>query len=218
MPDRLTRYAPLTGVAAAVFLVVGFFSGTEPADSSSSLFKVVHYYAIHRSSIESSSVLIGIALLLLALFAASLRAYLRRTPGGEALGALALAGATVSVAMGLLAVAIEYTLAHNLPNLTGSSVQAANIVAQEVFLPILGGVFLVTLASFLAILRGADLPRWLGWFALVVAVLAVIPPVSFVGFLAFIVWIVLTSVFMFIRTDAAEGDGAVAPAGSAPAG
>jgi len=217
MPDRLTRYAPLTGVAAAVFLLVGVFSGTEPADSSSSPAKVVHFYALHRSSIETTSVLIGISLLLVVLFATSLRAYVRRTEGGEALSAMVLAGASISATAGLLAVAVEYCLAHNLLKLTPSTVQAGNIVAQEVFVPILGGVFLMTFATFLAILRGAALPRWLGWLSLLVAVVAVIPPIGFAGFIGFVVWVVITSIFMYLRIDAAAGEGAASPPGPAPA-
>jgi hypothetical protein len=216
MPDRLTRYAPLTGIAAAVFFVVGFFSGSEPARTSWAPVKVVHYYAVHRSSIQTSSVLIAIAVVLLLLFAASLRSYLRRTEGTEGLGAIVLAGASVTAAMGLLAVAIEYCLAHNLPILTTSSVQAANIVAQEVFLPILGGVFLITLATFLAVLRGAALPRWLGWLALVIAVVAAIPPIGFGGFLGFLAWMVLASIFMY-RADAPLDEGGPPTPGPEPA-
>jgi hypothetical protein len=217
MPDRLTRYAPLTGIASAVFVLVGVLSGTEPAESSSSPAKVVHTYALHRSSIETTSVLIGISLLLLLLFAASLRAYLRRSEGGEGLGAVVLAGATISVTAGLLAVAIEYCLAHNLLNLTPSTVQAGNIVAQEVFVPILAGVFLITFASFLAILRGADLPRWLAWLSLLIAVAAVIPPIGFAAFIGFVLWVVLTSIFMYLRTEAAPGEGALSTPGPTPA-
>ena len=217
MPDRLNRLAPLTGVAAGVFFVVGFFSGTEPANSSSSPLKVVHYYALHGSEIETSSVLIGIGLILLVLFAASLRAYLRQAAGAEGLGAMVLAGASIAAAAGLLAVAVEYSLAHNLLHLTPSTVQAANVIAQEVFVPVLGGILLVTLGSFLAILRGASLPSWLGWFALLIAVVSAVPPIGFAAFLAFVVWMLIASVLMYLRTDAAPGEGTRSTSPPAPA-
>ncbi|HUH79943.1 MAG TPA: hypothetical protein VLZ06_01340 [Solirubrobacteraceae bacterium] len=217
MPDRLTRYAPLTGIAGVVFFVVAFATGSEPAESSSSPAKVVHFYAVHRSEVETSSVLIAIAVLLLVLFATSLRAYLRRTAGAEGLAALVLAGAIIFATAGLLAVAVEYSLAHNLLKLTPSTVQAGNLIAQEAFVPILGGVFLMALASFLAILRGAALPRWLAWLALVIAVVSAITPIGFAGFLLFMVWIVIASVLMYIRAEAPPVEGPPPTSGPAPA-
>jgi len=216
MPDSLARYAPLTGVAAAVLFLVGIFTGSEPAKATSTPAQVVHFYAFHRSEVETTSVLIGISVVLLLLFTASLRAYLRRTPEAEGLAPIVLVGAAIIFTAGLLATALEYTLAHNLLRFTPSTVQALNVVAQEVFVPILGGVFLIALASFLAIIvRGAALPRWLGWLALVVAVASAVTPIGFAGFLAFIVWMVIASILMYMRMDAAVGGGG--PAAPAPA-
>ena len=218
MPDSLSRYAPLTGLAGVVLFVVGVFTGSEPPSASSSQVKVIHYYGAHRSSVETTSVLIAISLVLLMMFAASLRAYLRRTESAEGVASLVLAGLTITATAGLLATAIEYSLAHNLLVFTAPGVQALNVIAQEVVLPILAGVFLTALAAFLAaIVRGAALPRWLGWLALLVAVLSAITPLGFVGFLAFIVWVAATSIVMFMRTDAAAGDGARPATGPAPA-
>ena len=218
MPDSLARYAPLTGVAGAVLFLVGIFTGSEPAKSTSSPAAVVHFYAIHRSEVETTSVLIGISLVLFLLFTASLRAYLRRSPGAEGPASIVLVGASVMFTAGLLATGLEYTLAHHLLSFTPSTVQAVNVVAQEVFVPILGGVFLIGFASFLAIIvRGAALPRWLGWLALLVAVVSAITPIGFAGFIVFIVWVVITSIFMYMRMDAAAGGGAPAAPGQAAA-
>jgi len=86
-----------------------------------------------------------------------------------------------------------------------------------VFVPILGGVFLMALASFLAILRGAALPRWLAWLALVIAVVSAITPIGFAGFLLFMVWIVIASVLMYIRAEAPPVEGPPPTSGPAPA-
>lgn len=214
MPDRVNRYAPLSGIAFAVLLVAGLFSGSEPAATNSSPVKVVHYYALHRSEIQTSSILVAAALLFLVLFIGTLRSHMRRSAAAEGLGAIALAGVTIMAGAGLLAVAIEYCLAHNLPVMTPATVQAANIIAQEVFVPILGGIFLITFTSFLAIMRGVELPRWLGWISLVIAVGSVIPPIGLGVFLAFILWAVIVSVLMF-RSDGAAT--AHAPTAEAPA-
>ena len=57
------------------------------------------------------------------------------------------------------------------------------------------------IASGLAILRGAALPKWLGWLAILIGVL-VVAPAEFVGVLLLVVWIVSVSVLMIQRSDA----------------
>lgn len=98
------------------------------------------------------------------LFAASLRAYLRRTPAAEGLSALVLAGSVLIAAGTFISSGVEFGLANEIHHLGPEAVQTLNFITEEVaFLPVIGGAFLLAIASGLAILRGARLPKWLGW-------------------------------------------------------
>jgi hypothetical protein len=201
MSDRLSRLAPLTGVAFAVLVIVGVFTGGgETPDANARPAKVISFYAANRSEIETSSIIFAIAFLVLVLFAASLRSYLRRTAAAEGLAAIVLAGAVLMAAGALITTAAEYGLAHNLSGLTPATAQTMNLISNEFFLPIIGGAFLLAVASGLAILRGALLPRWLGWVAIVLGIAALIPPASFPALLVFVIWSIVVSILMYRRT------------------
>jgi hypothetical protein len=55
------------------------------------------------------------------------------------------------------------------------------------------------IAAGLAILRGATLPKWLGWVAIVLGV-ASPTPAALVALLGLLVWIVVVSILIFIRS------------------
>lgn len=84
-------------------------------------------------------------------------------------------------ASALIGIAVELGIAENLTHLELSTVQAMNLISDELFLPSFAGAFLFGLASGIAILRGARLPKWLGWVAIVIGVLALIPPNEHAG-------------------------------------
>ena len=201
MSDRLSRVAPLTGVMFALLVVAGIFTSSgETPNADASPAKVIAYYGSHRSEVETSAILFAFAFLFVVLFAGSLRSYVRRTAAAEGASAIVLAGAVLMAAGALAISGAEYGLAHNLNSLAPQTAQAANFVVQELFLPIIGGAFLFALGSGLAILRGAPLPRWLGWVAIVLGVAALIPPASFPALLGFAVWSVIVSIMVYRRT------------------
>jgi hypothetical protein len=212
MPDRLSRLAPLTGILFTVLVVAGIVTGGESPDTKEPAAKIVAYYASHEYEVKTSSVLFALAFLALVLFAASLRSYFRRTPAAEGLGALVLAGAVLSAAGALIGSAVEIGVAGEIHNLEPQSVKTLNFFAEEVaFLPIIGGAFLLALASGLAILRGARLPKWLGWVAIVLGIAALIPPSSFPALLGFAIWSVVVSILIYRRTGGAQKPGADTP-------
>jgi hypothetical protein len=213
MSDRLSRFASLTGVVFAVMVVVGIFSsGGETPDANASPAKVIAYYTTHRSEVETSAILFALAFLFLVLFAGSLRSYLRQTSAAEGLSALVLAGGVLMAAGALTGSGVEYGLAHKLQGLGPETAQALNFLGQELFLPILAGAFVFAVASGLAILRGARLPKWLGWVAIVLGIAALIPPASFPALLGFAIWSVIVSILIYRRT----GPAVSAPIADAP--
>ena len=214
MSDRWRRLAPLTGVIFSVLLVVAIFSEGETPESNATSAKVIAYFASHRSSVETSTIVFAFAFLFLVLFAGSLRSYLRRTPAAEGLSALVLAGGVLAAAGGLMISGVEHGLAEELNYLGPETAQTLNFLSEELFLPIVVGAFLFAIASGLAVLRGARLPKWLGWAAIVIGIVVLIPPLSFPALLAFAIWTVIVSILVYVRTGGA-GSGAPEPS---PAG
>ncbi len=198
MTDRWSRLASLTGVAFAVLTVVAIFSGGETPDANASPVKVIAYYGTHRSEVETSAILFALAFLVVVLFAGALRSYVR--PAAEGLGALILAGAVMMSIGATIGSGVEYALAKQLPHLGPQTAQALNVIGNEIFLPVIAGAFVFALSSGLAILRGAPLPRWLGWVAIVLAIVVIIPPASFPALLAFVIWSVIVSILMYVRS------------------
>ena len=202
MSDRLSRCAPLTGVVFFILTLIAILTGGETPEANASVAKVLSYYSTHRSEVETSAILIAFAFLFLVLFAASLRSYLRRTPEAEGLAALSLAGAVI-MAVGAFAVtSIEYGLAHNLHVLGPSSAQTLSFLSNELFLVVIAGGFLFALPAGLAILRGAQLPKWLGWVAIVLGIFFVIPPLIFPALLGTLLWSLIASVMIYVRSAA----------------
>jgi hypothetical protein len=213
MPQRLTRYAPLTGALFAIVTIVAFFSGGETPNSNASPAKVVSYYATHRSKIETTSVLFAIAFLFAVFWAGALFSYLRRNGGSEGLAALVLAGGVLMSVGAATLSGVEYGLAHNLYHLSPQTAQTLNVLSNQLFLPLVIGGCVFAISAGLAIVQGAALPRWLGWVALVLGVLTAIPPVGFFALLVFVVWSLVVSILIFVRSGQAETVGAVpAPA------
>ncbi len=211
MSDRWSRFAPLTGVLFAVLAVVAVFTNnSETPEASASPAKVVLYYAAHRSELETSSILFGLAFLVLVLFAGALRSYLR--PAAEGLSALVLAGAILMAAGALAGTGIEYGIAHNLHDLTPEMAKTLNLVSSELFLPTIAGGFVFGVCGGLAILRGAALPNWLGVIAIVIGIAVLIPPASFPALFAFVIWSVIAAVLMYLRNGPASGGAGATPA------
>jgi hypothetical protein len=213
MTDHWNQRAPLTGVLFAVLVaasVVANNSYTPKASASAA--KVVSFYTEHHSAVETSGILIAFAYLVLVLYAGALRAYLRRT--AESLGTLVLAGGVMMATGGLLCAGIEYGLAYNLRNLSPEAIKTLNFVSTELFLPVQAGEFVFGVCGGLAILRGAALPKWLGWVAIVIGVVVLIPSASFYALLTFAIWSIVVSILVYRRLRAPVGASTVPqPAG-----
>ncbi len=209
MTDRWSRLAPLTGVLFAVLAVAAAFSNSaESPEASASPAKVLAYYAGHRSEVETSAILFALAFLVVVLFAGALRSYLRRTSAAEGLSALVLAGGIMMAVGALVGTGIEYGVAHNLHSFTPRELHLLNFLSNEMFLPILAGGFVFGICAGIAILRGAALPKWLGWAAIVIGIATIVPPASFPALLAFIVWSIVVSILMYLRLGAPSEEGA----------
>ena len=118
----------------------------------------------------------------------------------EALGSLVVAGASL-LALGLTVWAsIDFALADVPNHLSTSAAQALNVLGNDFIFPVNVGGCVFALAVAIGILRGARLPKWLGWVALPIALVMVTPAFA-IGLLAIIIWILVTSILLWVRAS-----------------
>ena len=200
MSQRLSRLtAPLTGLLFVGLTLAGVAMSNNTPSSDASGTSVIAFYEAHRNSQRVSDILLVFASLFLVFFAGSLRGYLRRKPAAEAASALVPVGAAL-LAVGLTVVSgIDYALADVPSHLGAGAAQALNVLDNDVFFTVLvgGGVF--GIASAVAILRGATLPKWLGWVAVVLGIAMMTPAFWLAGIVLF-VWVLIVSTLIYLRS------------------
>jgi hypothetical protein len=190
----------LTGLAFAVCAVVAFLSSQKPPGSKANGATVISFYTAHSAGQQRSDYFWFLAFTFLLLFAGSLRGYLRRTPAVEGLGALSLAGASALAVGATIYFGFDYVLATVSSHLDPAAAQTLNELALNLVFPFAVGGCVFGIASGLAILRGAQLPTWLGWAAIVIG-LAMATPAALIGIVLFIFWTAIVSVLLVRRTE-----------------
>ena len=129
MVDRLSRFAPLTGVVYALLTLVAFASASGAPSNSASGAKVISFYESHRTSARASDTLWMVAFAFFVLFAGTLRSHLARQPSADALSAVALAGAAVFAAGAIVYFNFDFALAAVPQHLAPAAAQALNVLA-----------------------------------------------------------------------------------------
>ena len=197
---RREWWAPLTGVAFVVVLIVGAIIGGEPPDADSPVREIIDHYTDNKTSIEVASFVGAAAAVLLVFFGAYLRSVLSAAEGpGGMLSALTLVGTAV-VAVGLaIDITIGIALAEAAEDIEPAAVQALQALWENDFVPLALGALVFLISTGLSIGRHGALPNWLGWVALVLAVIG-FTPIGFVAFIGAGLWIVVVSVMLALRT------------------
>ncbi len=204
---KLPRFAPLTGIAFVVLLVIGFGPvGGETPGSDDSASKISAFYHDHQTKEVVAAVIVALAVIFLAMFVVALRDYLRGAGGeGDFWPTVALVGGVVSVAGFCLAITVHAALVdggHN--KLPGDAMIALNAVDNWDFFAFAFPLTIMLFGVAGSILKaGAELPKWLGWVALVIGILFFAGPVGFFAFLLTGIWIIVASVMMYRRSTAA---------------
>jgi hypothetical protein len=198
------RLIPLSGLVAVVLILAGFAVGGNAPKGTSSVAKVVAYFAKHRSAQTTSGVLLSLGALLFLVFAVS---FADRVRGALGAAALCLLGAGMLV-VGLATYAgLSIAMSDVVGDVQGSALQALNVFADDavfVFLLTIGATaFFIGAAA--AVFTTSVLPRWLGWWAVAFAVVGAIPShvlggtLDHVGLLAFAalgIWTLVVSVML----------------------
>lgn len=201
MKDRLERFALLGGALAAVLWVVSLVvleGAGNPAGPSGGE-EIVAFY--NRTAILIAATLHVLGGFFFLWFVAALRSVLDASGAASWLTTAMLVG---GIAGGALLLGMTGGQS------TGATTDAALLTADTaiVFWRLAHGFFVaaeVALAVFLGALsilalRRVVLPRWLGWFGVVVTVLLLIPPIGWAALLFLLpVWLIAASVILWRR-------------------
>jgi hypothetical protein len=203
--DRLERFGLLTGALAAVLWTVGVFvleGAGNPADPETGD-AIAAFYRDDRVAILLAATLHGLGGVLFLWFVAALRTTLETAGATRWLANAVLVGGTAGGAM---------MLALTGGQSTGATTDSELLTPDTaiVFWRLAHGIFVaaeLALAVFLGALsilalRRLVLPRWLGWFGLVVTVLLLIPPIGWAALLfLFPLWLILAGVLLWRRAS-----------------
>ena len=142
------RWLAVCGIAAAVLFAVGTaISGGSPQDDASAS-KVVSYYRDHLTGTKVGALILVIAAVLLVLFAARLRELLRNgQPGGDVSPIAAFGGAVLLAAGSCLDAAVSFALAQAGDNKFAGAAQTLNVVSNNDFFLVVGGIATLLLAT-----------------------------------------------------------------------
>jgi hypothetical protein len=195
-----------------VLVVIGIFTSHTSPNANASGARVISFYMAHKSSQETSDLLLGIGLVFFLFFIAALYGYLRRAPAAQNMAQLGLVGALLFTMGLLLFSGIDYALAYASHSLAPDAAQALNVLDNQLFLPLFIGAIVFGVATGLAIVRSGLLPAWLGWAVLVFGI-ATGTPAFFVGTIGLVIWALVVSVLIYQRSgQPAAGEVITAPA------
>lgn len=197
--NRLSRFAPLTGVVFALLGFAGFaISKANLLSSTASGSQVIAFYGAHHFGQAFSDVLLTVGFAMFLLFAGSLRDRLRQGDDREPLGAVALVAAGVMAAGVLAFFSVDFALASASGQLSPDAAQALNALAFRLVLPACAGTLVFGIAAGLAVIRSAIVPRWLGAIAIVIGLVGVSPLLT-VALMALYVWTLVVAVILVLR-------------------
>jgi hypothetical protein len=206
----MRRWLALCGVGAAVLFAVGTVLGGPSPQDDASASKVVSYFRDHVTITRVGSLLLALAGVLVVLFAARLREVLQSgQPGRDVLSLAAFGGAVILAAGALLDAVVGFALVQAADHKFGAPAQTLNVMFNNDFFMVTGGIAVLLLATGISTVRRPVLPRWLGWAAIVIGVLSLAGPAGFLGAILAIVWLLVVSIRLFVRKDlGAAGAGA----------
>ena len=196
----LRRWLALSGVGAAVLFAVSFFSGGGTPNDDARAATVVKYFQDHRVGTQVFNLLGVIAAVLLILFAVRLREFLRDDGSdGGLLSTAAFGGALILAAGVMLDSAITFGLVRAARLNFAGPAQTLNVLSNNDFYIIFGGIAILLLGAGIATVRRPALPRWLGWAAIAVAILSLAGPIGFFGAILAMLWLLVVSIIIFRR-------------------
>ncbi len=197
----LERYAPLTGLLFVVLVIAAVIVGGESPGANDRIGDVIKYWRDNDDKAIAASIIAAYSAVALLWFAGVWRATLAAAEGVPArLANTAFAGAIVAVVGWSMLIAFNFMAAETVGDVTPQVTQTFSALQADFFFPLAIGVAVFLLASGLAMVRGAMLPAWPGWVALVLGLLAVSPG-GFFAILGMLAWVAAISIMLFMRGE-----------------
>jgi hypothetical protein len=191
----LQRIGGLGVVYGVLFAAAYVLIGNTPSTGASAA-AVVKYYHSHRVTEMAGVFVVAAAVLVFSFFISSLRRTLSRTDEGRQLSSIVTAGGAIYVTglllMGALTVALVDCAKYGL----SSAAQTLNVLSSDAWVPVVVGISILALATGIAGLRSAALPRWLAWVSVALGILAVAGPLGGIAFLVTPVWGIATGIVL----------------------
>ena len=199
---------PLTGALFVALLILSFVVGGEPPDADEPVQEIVDHYVDNDVEIWISALIGGLAAVSLVFFGAYLRKVFSAAEGpGGMLSPLMLVGAAIMAVGAGIDMTILVALAEAAEDIDPAAVQALQALWDNDFVPIAIGIEVLFISVGLATVKYGVLPKWLGWFVLVLAVVG-LTPVGFIAFPLGGLWVIVVSVLLAVRargTPAPQG-------------
>src|SRR5687767_12957411 len=122
---RRDWWAPLTGVAFVVLLIIGLIVGGEPPEATDDVQELVAFYVDDKEKIQAGAAISVIATSLLVWFGAIMRNWVRTPDGrGRVLGDVLLAGTIIAATGSAIDGTISFALAEAAEDVDPTAVQA----------------------------------------------------------------------------------------------
>jgi hypothetical protein len=203
MGNKWERWAILSGALAVPFWIasVALISSKVKGDKGP---EILADYQQHSDATLAAGLLWAIGILLFIWFLGSLRSrYLAAEGGTGRLTALAYGGGIAAATIAMLIPVADEVGALNKDEIDASGAVVlhnfsdAFFIAAEYTLPVF------FFASAILALRYAVLPKWLGWFSVLIGIVLLIGPIGWAAFIfATPIWILIVSIWLFMRTPA----------------
>ena len=210
------RVAATTGIAAVILIVIGFLtSGANPSWSASGS-TIAQDYASHHDAGLASVIIVGVGLMALLWFAATLASAFRAA-NEDRIGSVVLAGAVTFVSIFAITGVIQWTLFYGSvggdPVLTKALFQMQSLAASLSFLPLA-----LTVAA--TAIGAAFSKAFPGWYAILSGIAAVLIVIVvggvahsgffspnggyvFIGLLGLGMWLIVSSIVLIRRATSA---------------
>lgn len=203
MSNKWERWAILSGALAVPFWIASVALISTKVKGSKGPEILANYHK-HSDGTLLAGLLWSIGIVLFIWFLGSLRSrYLTAEGGAGRLTTLAYGGGIAAATIAMLIPVADEVGALNKNDIDASGAAVLHhfsdgfFVAAEYILPVF------FFASAILALRYAALPKWLGWFSVLIGIVLLIGPIGWAAFIfATPLWILIASVWLFMSTPA----------------
>jgi hypothetical protein len=202
MASKWERWAPLSGVLAVAFWLVGVILISTHAKGSKGT-KILASYQQHSDGILLAGLIWSIGVVLFIWFLGSLRSHYLTSEGGHGrLSALAYGGGVVAATIGFLIPGPDEVGALNKDDIDASGAAVLHHLGDAFFIGAEYALPVFFFASAILALRHAALPKWLGWVSVLIGVVLLIGPIGWAALIfATPIWTIIVSVLLFTRAE-----------------